>query len=304
MDALPFDLSQLIEDYPTWELMNAYERTKIVCGAYTRTGQTIPTWTTIRTIIGKGSPQDINRAKDDYRMQLAEELKALSKMPTNVPEALGQLMLTVWAKAVSEAQTQFNHDREQLNTHIEQLDHHIAFLNDSLSQSKQLVDVEQQKRIELQATIDALQLSNEQLQQQVAADAQARSEIQALYDDALAKSNHAQASMNDAITRLEGVENHMLMRIEEAKADYATKLSQAANRHQRETQDWHLTEAKLRKAASDAMQRERDTQLEVQRLTNALEVAQATIAQMEKMIAGMKQSASASLARKRGLRSR
>ena len=93
-------IRQECEKNPLFTEGRAYDRAKICFEVMTRLGLPLPSWTVARSIIGKGSPQDINKAKADFRVEHGEMLTRMAGAPEGIPEELRQPMQVVWRAAL------------------------------------------------------------------------------------------------------------------------------------------------------------------------------------------------------------
>ncbi|MBJ8931657.1 DNA-binding protein [Citrobacter freundii] len=83
--------------------LTAYELTKICCEALTKSGQRIPAWTVIRDMIGKGSANDINRAKAHYRAELGAHFNQRDERLAELPEDVATAFSAIWQRALTAA---------------------------------------------------------------------------------------------------------------------------------------------------------------------------------------------------------
>lgn len=92
---------------------SAYQLTLICCEAIARSGERIPAWPAIRELIGKGSANDINRAKKDYYASLGQKLRQSDENLSKLPSELTEGLVTLWQKALNEAHATYSEDRKQ-----------------------------------------------------------------------------------------------------------------------------------------------------------------------------------------------
>lgn len=92
--------------------LTAYELTKICCEALTKSGQRIPAWTVIRDMIGKGSANDINRAKAHYRAELGAHFNQRDERLAELPEDVAAAFVTIWQRALTAAHEVYSEARQ------------------------------------------------------------------------------------------------------------------------------------------------------------------------------------------------
>ncbi len=270
------DVDSLRQKYPGWEKLNAYERTKIACKELTLDGAQIPGWIDMRELIGKGSAGDINRAKRDFRLEHAQELRALEDVaPAGVPTELSEHILAFWQLARKHAKAAYSEMENSLLAKVREAEDASEHAQAQALDARQALATEQARSQGLNEARDALaselqserqartraELAKEQArtdakEQVEAAQAQANEQITRL-ETALAK---AQADLSTALDRLEGAQRHSIMQIElartetrEVRADYEARLKRAQ-------EDLTLSGARA-KQTQDRLQTElRDTQ--------------------------------------------
>lgn len=224
-----------------WKSLTAYEMTKRLCAELTNTGEKIPSWTAIRDVIGKGSANDINRAKDDFRKDHAETLRRMSGFVEGVPVQLNPIILALWSEAVAAVKSEFA--QQELEWQAD-----IAQANNDAEQARRGLEAAENEASRLSAALEGLQQANAALQQQVATEIAAKQQAERLFESSRAELasqrdelrtalQQAQAQTADAITRLEGVENHALRQVQEARDEASKKVA--------------IIESKIKAQASD-----------------------------------------------------
>lgn len=231
---------------PGWEKLTAYERTKLACEELTRDGAQIPAWTTIRDIIGKGSSNDINRGKHDFRLEHAGVLRKMEGFSAEgVPPSLTPFVVGIWQEAISHAQSAFTDKVSLWEEEVEQAEA-------AREHAQELLERLQGEAQALNAKIDGLEQTRSALQDQVRSEQAARAQAEKMLDeiradlvgqrDRLDESlKQAQTELDKAITRLESSERRSLMEIERARQEAAAKVAQA-NALLKDSQDKHQLE--------------------------------------------------------------
>lgn len=133
------DIREVLTALPEWNKLNAYEQTKACCRELTQRGVRIPSWMGIRDIIGKGSSNDINRGKEDFRREQAESLKRMNGFVEGVPEVLAPHIQGFWEAAVQYVRQEFEAQTQEWQARIEQAEseqeaalQHAQALNDQV----------------------------------------------------------------------------------------------------------------------------------------------------------------------------
>lgn len=231
---------------PGWHNLSAYERTKIACEELIRAGAAIPAWNTIRDIIGKGSANDINRGKKDFRIEHASALRKMEGFSAEgVPPSLSPFVVGIWQEAVSHAQAVFS---DKVSLWEEAVDQAEAAREHAQAELER-VQAEAQA---LNAKIDGLEQARTALQDQVRSEQAARAQAEKMLDEIRADLvgqrdrldealKHAQTELDKAITRLESSERRYLMEIERARQEAAAKVAHA-NTLLKDSQDKHQLE--------------------------------------------------------------
>lgn len=113
------DLLTTLEATPDWNNLTAYEMTKRCCIELTKRGRRVPSWVSIRNIIGKGSANDINRGKEDFRHEHGEVLRKMGDVK-GVPDALAPHVISLWMTAVDLVRKEFDEQVAEWQVQIAQ----------------------------------------------------------------------------------------------------------------------------------------------------------------------------------------
>jgi len=249
-------ISASLSIMPGWDKMSAYERTKLACAELMRAGASIPAWTTIRDIIGKGSANDINRAKKDFRLEHAETLRKLEGFSAEgIPETLTPHIQGLWQEAISHVQRSFAEKERVLEEDVEQAVAAQLHAQAELERTQAAMQA-------LQAKAEGIEQARLALQDQVRSEQAARSQAEKMMgdiradlvgqrdrlDEALA---HAQAELEKAINRLEATERRSMMEIERARQEAAQKVANANAMLKGEQEKHSLETTRLSKQIQD-----------------------------------------------------
>ena len=159
------DISQQLQQTPNWSDLNAYARAKICCELLSTLGLPIPSWMQIRQWIGKGSANDIHRAKQDFlaeRHTIKTDWIQQDDLPSGISGSLQawwqQLKQAAeqdylaekqqWQEDKAELQVQLSATQAQLGQQqqqIDQLQTQLEFSQQQYQQTQQALDVQQQK---------------------------------------------------------------------------------------------------------------------------------------------------------------
>lgn len=241
-----------------WQSLTAYEMTKRVCAELTTAGEKIPSWTAIRDVIGKGSANDINRAKDDFRKDHAETLRKMSGFVEGIPAQLNPIILALWSEAVAAVKSEFA--QQELVWQAA-----IAKANDEAEQARRELEAARNETAKLGAALEGLQQANAALQQQVATEISAKQQAERLFASSSAELAsqrdelrnallQAQAQTADAITRLEGVENHALRQVQEARDEASKKVEIIESKMKAQAGDHAVDIARVNRQLREAQQ--------------------------------------------------
>jgi len=265
-------MSTRLAALPGWDALNAYARAKLACAELLRDGAPIPAWTTLREFIGKGSANDINRAKKDFRLEHAQALRKLEGFEAEgVPQSLTPHIQGLWQAAIACAQDAYAEKERAWQAEIEQ-----ALVTQQQAQLER--DQAQAARQALQATVDELEQTCSALQEQVRSERAARAQAEKMMDElradlagqrdrldtALAQ---AQDDLEKAINRLQASERRAMMEIEHARQDAAQKVADAQARwkteQEKSTQEAVLLSRQLQEGQARLVQlQERNIALE------------------------------------------
>ena len=273
-----------LQSLPDWERLNAYDRTQQCCAELLRRGMPIPSWTSIRDLIGKGSPQDINRAKSDFRKALAQRLQDYQAVPTGIPATLAPLLATLWEKAIAQASQGFQAQEaayQKLLIEQREQTHALIEENQSLETKQALLEAE---GLRLQQQIEALKEAGKALQLQLDTEREGRAQAEAMFAQARADALSLQADMQQALTRFEQVENMALMRIHEAREEATQALAKEALRYEKLKQNSSATFASLRAKLADATAREDQLRAESDAWLAERDVLRERLARAEKQV--------------------
>lgn len=249
------DIRRALMAAPDWLRLNAYERSKRCCAELTKRGQRLPSWMSIRDIIGKGSANDINRGKDDFRREHGEALTQMNGVVRGVPEALAPHILGFWTAALAEGRAEFAAQVTDWQARIERAE--AAAAHAEAEREKAI-----QHAVTLQAQIEGLQAAQTTLQGRVETEQAAREQAERMFeanrqelaeqrDELRAALAHSQKELSAAITRLEGVENHALREVIRARTEAQEKIAGIEAKASREKDEYTIEMARLNNQLRD-----------------------------------------------------
>lgn len=268
----PFDLQALIARHRAWPDMTAYDRAKVICRGYVEAGHSVPAWSSLREVIGKGSSGDINRAKDDFRREMADQMRAILAMPDGVPAALSSVVLSFWQEALRHAGGTFDKERAAFQEALSQAQDERERMAADLLAANRNCDAALMQIASLSTALEAANRQTHEADKTASAAQAALGLKDQMYQDAMARLLETQTEVSAAVTRLEGVENHALMRIEEAREAAKREVATKQQRYDRDRQNWQLEAARYQRRLSEieVSAREEKTQLlKVQQLLEA-----------------------------------
>lgn len=241
----PTDIKTTLVALPGWAELTAYERSKAACRELTMRGESIPMWQALRELIGKGSSLDINRGKTDFRKEHGESLRAMATFPEGMPETVKTALNGAWGAMVVAADTVV---KSRIALVIQERDALESRLEESLQESKALQQQLEAVQAEIAHHLEKLSLQERQIETLEAARSQSDAWLQEARQDAALQ----REEMQKAVDRLEGVETHMLRRIEETRQEIQKAADRELDQLKAKLQDQALELARARRMASDA----------------------------------------------------
>ncbi|EKN4699672.1 DNA-binding protein [Yersinia ruckeri] len=190
-----------LENVAGWHAMKAYDRTLLCCEELSKAGIAIPSWTSVRTMIGKGSAHDINRAKKDYREKQGLMLRKMDFLSQSLPPQLATMLSSIWEFACVEAKSRFSEEVSEWDSRLEEMQYKVDLANDQLEvamrqrdsaldklQGEQKLNGNLESQIsELKATLQGEQKRSEaridELQKQLSAVLLDRENIKTAYEE-------------------------------------------------------------------------------------------------------------------------
>ncbi|MFZ3193300.1 MAG: DNA-binding protein [Moraxellaceae bacterium] len=153
------NISQQLQQTENWSGLTAYERAKICCQLLTTLGLPIPSWMQIRQWIGKGSANDIHRAKQDFLLD-RQTVKTQLIQQDDMPTALSGSLQDWWLQLKQAAEQDYFAEKQQWQQqHTE--------LQEELAAAHLLIEQQQQQIVQLHAQRDAEHQQSQQRQQEI-----------------------------------------------------------------------------------------------------------------------------------------
>ena len=214
------ELSQL----PHWNEMSAYERAQACCQLLSQKGQPIPGWMQLRQWIGKGSANDIHRAKQDFLQ--GDQPSVAAAKADGLPPALTGTLDAWWQQLRQTAADEF---AEQTVQWQQQLDDAAA----RCVEYQQQIQAHQAQIAQQQQQIDALQaqLHASEHSQREAEDGQLRAEsslqaLQLAFGTWQAEQAQQQRDVwQAAIEQLSGLQDFATSQIEQARQQAQSQIA-------------------------------------------------------------------------------
>lgn len=274
------------ERIPGYRDATAYVRTKHCCRILTELGESIPNWMTLREIIGKGSSTDINRGIRDFRKEHGEALRKMGGMMLAIPDAFTPHVLGLWDAALQMVQSQYDEKTQEWERQIEQADSRAEQAEQDYADTKAVNE-------RLQTRISGLEENIQSLNNQVAGERAGReqaerlfaahsAEVQSQRERLEATLETTQSELRGALERLEGVQRHSLVQIDEARTRANNEIARMRAQFDREKSDLELlianlkkTMAELREQKSESDQRRTGAEQELSGLRERLQRAEA-----------------------------
>lgn len=224
------DIKKNLEQLPGWDKATARQRSKEYCRLLLMNGaQKLPSWPEIRKIVGKGSPSDLQKGREDAEALMIDSIGKM--LPVDAPEGLAVAFREFWQAAGQEALKQYHGFMAEKEVELEEA---VRALSDAETSINQLT----RDKEALAAQNVALNMDFDQARAKLAeTEGGARqaklfyeerlSELTKERDDALSSAARNQAEMTQTIKtveksadeRVKGVEKHSLREIERARAE-------------------------------------------------------------------------------------
>ena len=172
--SIDLDISQQLQQTPDWISLNAYQRAKICCHLLTTLGLPIPSWMQLRQWVGKGSANDIHRAKQDFlsdRQSVKSEWIQQDEMPTQLSGSLQE-----WWQQLKQAaeqdhlalQQRWQHEKTELQTQWSEAQAQLGQQQQVIEQLQRQLETAQQRHQQMAQNL----LLQEQVAMQQACDYQ------------------------------------------------------------------------------------------------------------------------------------
>lgn len=238
-----------------------------------RSGEPIPSWITIREVIGKGSPHDIRKGVADFQLEHAEKLRKMGSLP-GVPEHLAPLVQSLWESALAEAHAQFESQVGEWMQKIDDANNQRQEAESQLAEAKTTIQIQRNEAETLLLKISALEdnLLTEQT---------ARQQAERLFEKHLAEMTEQrnklektlmdnQAEMQKMLGRFEGERKHTMMEIEAARANAAKEIASIRRQAGQEKSTLEIDVAKHLNAIANVQNQLKEVEQQVAVLTEKL----------------------------------
>lgn len=154
------DIGLQLQQTPNWSSLNAYERAKLCCQLLNTLGQPIPSWMQIRQWIGKGSANDIHRAKQDFLLD-RQTIKAELMQQHDLPTALSGSLQDWWQQLKQAAEQEYSAEKQHWQKEKKEQ-------NAQLAAAMQEIEQQQQNLTQLKIRIEQQQAEYQQVCEQLA----------------------------------------------------------------------------------------------------------------------------------------
>jgi septal ring factor EnvC (AmiA/AmiB activator) len=283
---------QLLEQRLGWARMTAYDRTKALMEALAHEGIDAPNWMAIRSLIGKGSSGDINRAKQDFRKELGVRLGRM-RGTKGMPEEVADGCTKLWLSAVEQAAKTFDEQVNAFAVDLEQAESALmdaeAQRDDALSRMQALEGEKAELEANAQRMFARYRSDNESLQVLVDTERAAKEQAQHMFEAVRAELAgqleqtqstlvRSQQETAAALTRFEGLENRFQQEIDRTRQELADERKRM-NTLREQDQATHEIE---RERGRTQLGVERSKRQEVDR---RLATAQAEVAELRTQLA-------------------
>lgn len=233
---------------PLPESATAYELAWRCCEDYQNQEKPLPSWTAIRSLIGKGSANDINRAKQDFveaQLRIARKTRLGGE---DLPERLKSLFQQFWQTAIDQAESnlagRFSELQHQMEhalskaSHLE-YDNQLLLERVKTAESEQLIMAHSLQEAHIQ--INSERLAKEGIEQKLTDYidnlVQQKEDLQATLDKSTVE-------VKKALDRLEAMETRSLLEIDKVKTDCKRDLDSKDAKIRSLNAEYNITMAK------------------------------------------------------------
>jgi hypothetical protein len=238
------NISTELEALPHWPQLNAYERALACCQLLSGLGQPIPGWMQIRQWIGKGSANDIHRAKQDFLTTRQTALPAAFNTE-GLPPALSGSIHDWWQQLRLAAadeyqqhtidwQARLDHAQQQVEQHQQarrvveednqRLREQVAQLQDRISRQMEDLRVAQDAALRAEALQHGAQIRMEEMDQGYATQFKHMTDTLTAERTASQQQWHTQLAAECA--RIEGLQQFATEQIEHTRQDHVQRQQQ------------------------------------------------------------------------------
>lgn len=137
------NISAELQQLPDWDGMSAYERAHACCRLLSQLGQPIPGWMQLRQWIGKGSANDIHRAKQDFLQ--GHQPNVASAKTEHLPPALTGTLDAWWQQLRQAAADEFAEQTALWQQQLELADARCAEYAQQLQDAQVLLEQQAQQ---------------------------------------------------------------------------------------------------------------------------------------------------------------
>lgn len=159
------DIGQQLQQTENWSGLTAYERAKLCCQLLNTLGLPIPSWMQIRQWIGKGSANDIHRAKQDFLSE-RQTVKTDWMTQNDLPTALSGSLQDWWQQLKHAAEQEYLTEKQQWQQEKTEQ-------NAQLTTAKQEIEQQKQYFMQLKTKIEQQQAEYQQVCEQLSVKEQA-----------------------------------------------------------------------------------------------------------------------------------
>lgn len=239
-----------------WNDLNATQKATHACREITLRGEPLPAASEIREIIGGGSNSDISKAKADFLADLAKMYSKSGGAIPSAPDSLKKVFHELWLEAVNQAA--LNHEEamakaeEDLRQAVYEKNHAVANLEHLKNQFESI----QQAASAKDELIDDLRLrleaDTQEIDQKINQLKDENNTLKIERDTWKETASDQKAELAAAVERLDGVERHRLMSIEEARQASEKQIAAAKRKMQHEISQLTIEREKMRVRANES----------------------------------------------------
>ena len=210
------NISAELQQLPHWDGMSAYDRALACCRLLSQYGQPIPGWMQLRQWIGKGSANDIHRAKQDFLQGQQPNLEAAKT--ESLPPALTGTLDAWWQQVRQAAADEFAAQTADWQQQLVEADARCAEYAQQLQDAQDVIEQQTQQIEDLRQERDQSIVATRRAEDaNLEAQTRLQATMQALATWQTELEQQQRELWQQAIEQLSGLQDFATTQIEQAR---------------------------------------------------------------------------------------